>query len=35
MTSMSFDELLPLIFIGLMLTSAGMDSFANKRLGTN
>ena len=24
-----------LIFIGLMLTSAGMDSFANKRLGTN
>ena len=23
-----------LIFIGLMLTSAGMDSFANKRLGT-
>ena len=24
-----------LIFIGLMLTSAGMDSFANKRLGSN
>lgn len=24
-----------LIFIGLMLTSAGMDSFANKRLGTS
>lgn len=24
-----------LIFIGLMLTSAGMDSFANKRLGAN
>lgn len=24
-----------LIFIGLMLTSAGLDSFANKRLGSN